>query len=31
MEKKMDNTIVYWGYMRIMEKNMKTTTVYWGF
>ena len=30
MEKKMETTIVYWGYMGIMEKKMETTIVYWG-
>ena len=25
MEKKMETTIVYWGYIGIMEKNMETT------
>ena len=27
MEKKMETTIVYWGYMGIMEKKMETTHV----
>ena len=26
MEKKMETTIVYWGYMGIMEKEMETTS-----
>ena len=25
MEKKMETTIVYWGYIRIMEKKMEAT------
>ena len=25
MEKKMETTIVYWGYMGMMEKKMETT------
>ena len=28
--KKMEATVVCWGYIRIMEKKMETTTVYWG-
>ena len=31
MEKKMETTIVYWGYIGIMEKKMETTIVYWGY
>ena len=33
MEKKMETTIVYWGYIGIMEKKMETTVtiVYWGY
>ena len=27
MEKKIETTIVYWGYIRIMEKKMETTIV----
>ena len=27
-EKKMETTIVYWGYIGVMEKNMETTMVY---
>ena len=30
MEKQMETTTVYWGYIGIMEKQMETTTVYWG-
>ena len=33
MEKKMETTTLYWGYMGsigIMEKKMETTVVYWG-
>ena len=30
MEKKMEATIVYWGYIGIMEKKMETTIVYSG-
>ena len=29
MEKKMETTILYWGYIGIMEKNMETDIVYW--
>ena len=29
MEKKMETTIVYWGYLGIMENRMETTIVYW--
>ena len=29
-EKKMETTIVYWGYIGIMEKKMETTRVSWG-
>ena len=29
MEKKLETTIVYWGYIGIMEKKMDTI-VYWG-
>ena len=29
MEKKMETTIVYWGYVGIMEKKMETNIVYW--
>ena len=31
MEKKMEATRVYWGYIGIMEKKMETTMVYWGY
>ena len=32
MGKKIETTIVYWGYMYgIMEKKMETTIVYWGY
>ena len=31
MEKNMETTIVYWGYIGIMEKKMETTIVYWGY
>ena len=31
MEKKMETTIVYWGYIGIMEKRMEATIVYYGF
>ena len=31
VEKKMEATIVYWGYMGIMEKKMEATIVYWGY
>ena len=31
MEKKMETTIVYWGFVGIMENQMETTIVYWGF
>ena len=31
MEKKMETTIVYWGYTGIMETNMESTTAYWGY
>ena len=32
MEKKMETTIVYWGYIGIMEKKMETTIMgYIGF
>ena len=31
MEKKMETTIVYWGYIGIMEKKMEATIVYWGY
>ena len=27
MEKKMETTIVYWGYMGMMEKKMETTVL----
>ena len=27
MEKKMETTVVYWGYMGIMENKMETTIV----
>ena len=30
MEKKMETTIVYWGYLGRMEKKMETTIVYEG-
>ena len=29
MEKKIEATMVHWGYIGIMEKNMETTVVYW--
>ena len=29
--KKIETTIVYWGFIGIMEKKMETTIVYWGF
>ena len=28
MEKKMETTILYWGYNGIMEKKMETTVLY---
>ena len=31
MEKKLETTIVYWGYIGVMEKKMETTIVYWGY
>ena len=31
MEKKMEATMVYWGFIGIMEKKMEATMVYWGF
>ena len=31
MEKKIETTIVYWGYKGIMEKKIETTIVYWGY
>ena len=31
MEKKMETTIIYWGYIGIMEKKMETTIIYWGY
>ena len=31
MEKTMEATIVYWGYIGIMEKKMETPTKYWGY
>ena len=31
MEKKMETTVEYWGYIGIMEKNMETTTVSWAY
>ena len=31
MEKKMETTVVYYGYNGIMEKKMETTVVYWGY
>ena len=30
MEKKMETTPIYWGYIGVMEKKMETTTIYWG-
>ena len=30
MEKKVETTIVSWGYIGIMEKKMETTIVNWG-
>ena len=30
MEKKMETTIIYWGYIGIMENKMEATIVYWG-
>ena len=29
MEKKMETTMVYWGYIGIVEKKMEATIVYW--
>ena len=29
--RKMETTIVYWGYIGIMEKKMEATIVYWGY
>ena len=31
MEKEMETTIVYWGYIGIMEEEMETTIAYWGY
>ena len=31
MGNKMETTIVYWGYIRIMGNKMETATVYWGY
>ena len=31
MEKKTENTIVYWGLIGIMEKKMETTIVCWSY
>ena len=31
IEKKMETTIVYWGYLRIMDKKMEATIAYWGY
>ena len=31
VQKKMETTIVYGGYIGIMEKKMETTIVYWGY
>ena len=31
MEKKMETTIIYWGYNGIMEEKMETTIIYWGY
>ena len=31
IEKKMETTTVYWGFIGIMENQMETTIVYWGF
>ena len=31
MEKKMETTIVFGGYIGIMEKKMDTIIVYWGY
>ena len=30
VEKKMETTVVYWGYMGIMEKKMEATIIYSG-
>ena len=30
MEKKMETTILIWGYIGIMEKKMETTILIWG-
>ena len=31
MKKKMETTVVYWGYIGIMEKKMETTVVHGGY
>ena len=31
MEKKMETTIVLWGYIGIMENKMEATIAYWGY
>ena len=31
MTKKMETTIVYWGYIEEMENRMETPIVYWGY
>ena len=31
MEKTMEATIVFWGYIGIMEKTMEATIVFWGY
>ena len=31
MEKKMETTVLYWGYTGIMEKKMETTVFYGGY
>ena len=31
MEKKLEATLGYWGYIGIMEMTMETTILYWGY
>ena len=31
MEKKMESTMLYWGYIGIMEKKMESTMLCWGY
>ena len=31
MDKQMDTTLVYWGFIGIMEEKMETTIMYWGY